>query len=167
LSRVAGIHSIGTSRSQDKLLRASELGMGIGILASDDWPEKVLAASGGTGVNAVLDLVGAGYLAGNVNVLAPLGRMISVGLTAGSRGELDMSMLMRKRLRIIGTVLRARPVEEKITLARDFSTRFLPLFSSGKLKPVLDSVHSFNEIRAAHGLMESNASFGKIILRWD
>jgi NADPH:quinone reductase len=167
LARVAGVQTIGTSRTPEKLRRAGELGMSAGVQASADWPQKVLAQTEGAGVHAILDLVGAGYLAGNLNVLAPQGRMISVGLTGGSRAELDMTMLMRKRLKIIGTVLRARPIEEKITLARDFAAQVLPFFSSRRLRPVLDSVHSFNDVREAHVLMESDRSFGKIVLRWD
>ncbi|MEO8575927.1 MAG: NAD(P)H-quinone oxidoreductase [Gemmatimonadales bacterium] len=167
LARVAGLNSIGTSRTPDKLRRAGELGLTAGIHASADWPEKVLANTQGAGVHAILDLVGGGYLSGNLNVLAQRGRMISVGLTAGRSAELDMSALMRKRIHIMGTTLRARPIEEKITLVRDFADRVLPFFSSRRLKPVLDSVHSFNDIRDAHVLMESDSSFGKIILRWD
>lgn len=78
-----------------------------------------------------------------------------------------MGVLMRKRLRLMGTTLRARPVEEKITLARDFADRVLPFFSSRRLRPVLDSVHSFHDIRTAHALIESDATFGKVILRWE
>ena len=167
LARVAGVRSFGTSRTPDKLRRASELGLEAGILASTDWPEKVLANTQGAGVHAILDLVGGGYLAGNLSVLSQQGRLISVGLTAGRSAELDMTMLMRKRLHIIGTVLRARPIEEKIALVRDFSDRVLPFFSSRRLRPVLDSVHSFNDVREAHALMESDSTFGKIILRWD
>ena len=167
LARVSGVYSIGTSRTVDKLRRAAELGLSSGIEASLDWPEKVLAHTAGEGVHAILDLVGGAYLSGNINVLLPLGRMISVGLTGGAQAELDMSALMRKRLRIIGTMLRSRSVEEKITLTRDFASRMLPFFSSRKLRPVLDSVHSFAEVRDAHVLMGSDATFGKIILRWD
>jgi NADPH:quinone reductase-like Zn-dependent oxidoreductase len=114
----------------------------------------------------VLDSVGASYQSGNVDALKLQGRMISVGLTSGSRGELDMSILMRKRLTIFGTVLRARPIEEKIALARKFSTLMVPMFESGRLKAVIDSVFDFADVRQAHLLMESNRSFGKIVLRW-
>jgi NADPH:quinone reductase-like Zn-dependent oxidoreductase len=77
-----------------------------------------------------------------------------------------MSVVMRKRLTIFGTVLRARPVEEKIALARKFSTLMVPMFETGRLKPVIDSVYDFADIRKAHLQMESNRSFGKIVLRW-
>ena len=77
-----------------------------------------------------------------------------------------MSLLLRKRLTMVGTVLRARPLEEKIAVAREFSERVIPLFESGQLKPVVGHVFRFDEIRAAHELMESNQTFGKIVLRW-
>jgi putative PIG3 family NAD(P)H quinone oxidoreductase len=167
LSAVAGVRTIGTSRSQAKLERSRSLGMNEGVHATDSgWAARVREMTEGQGVNAILDLVGASYLAGNLEALAFRGRMISVGLTAGSRAELDMSVVMRKRLTIIGTVLRARPIEEKIATAQRFSRLMLPLFQDGRLKAIVDSVHDFSEIRAAHALMESNQTFGKIVLRW-
>jgi NADPH:quinone reductase len=99
-------------------------------------------------------------------VLASRGRIVVVGLTAGAVTEFNMGVLLRKRLTIVGTVLRARPLEEKIALAREFEARMIPLFDSGVLEPVVDQVLPFEEIRAAHDLMESNANFGKIVLRW-
>ena len=166
LAVLAGIRSIGTSRSSDKLDRASGLGLSEGVVARGEWSERVRSLTEGKGVEAILDLVGAAYLSGNLEALAPRGRMISVGLTAGSRAELDMSILMRKRLTIFGTVLRARPLEEKAALARKFSALMVPLFQAQRLKPVIDSVYDFADIREAHVLMESNRSFGKIVLRW-
>ena len=167
LAHVAGVRSIGTSRTEGKLSRAGRLGLDVGIVASgESWPAQVLAETSGEGVHAILDLVGAAYLAGNLAALRTRGRMISVGLTAGSRAELDMGLLMRKRLTLVGTVLRARPIEEKIRLARIFTDRIVPLFSAGRLAPVVDSVHSFEDVAAAHQLMESNATFGNVVLQW-
>jgi NADPH:quinone reductase-like Zn-dependent oxidoreductase len=77
-----------------------------------------------------------------------------------------MGTLLSKRLTVVGTMLRSRDPEEKIALARDFSERVVPLFDAGELKPIVDRVFSFDEIRAAHELMKSNATFGKIVLRW-
>ena len=114
----------------------------------------------------LMDLVGGSYLDGNVRVLALRGRMVVVGLTAGATAQLNMGVLLRKRLTIVGTVLRARPLEEKISLAQAFSERALPLFEAGRLRPVVDRVFQFAEIRAAHQLMESNKTFGKIVLHW-
>jgi putative PIG3 family NAD(P)H quinone oxidoreductase len=168
IARVAGASVVGTARSADKLERAKKLGLDFGIDASrGDWATQVEAAIGAERVHAVLDLVGGGYLEGNLRVLGSLGRIVVVGLTAGAVAPFNMGVLLRKRLTIVGTMLRGRPVEEKIALAREFSERIVPLFAAGRLKPVIDRVFPFNEIRAAHELMESNKTFGKIVLRWD
>jgi NADPH:quinone reductase len=168
IARVASVATVGTSRSAGKLERAKELGLEIAIDASHgDWATAVESAIGGGRVNAILDLVGAGYLDGNLRVLALRGRMIVVGLTSGREGTLNMGVLMGKRITLVGTVLRARPLEEKIVLAREFSERMVPLFETGRLKPVIDRTFSFAAVREAHALMESNKTFGKIVLRWE
>ena len=168
LARAGGAKVVGTSRSAAKLERAKALGLDVAIDASSGtWVEKVDAAVGGEKINAILDLVGARYLEGNLRVLAPRGRMIVVGLTSGSRAELDMGTILRKRLMMIGTTLRSRTLDEKIDVARDVSEHLIPLFEAGKLKPVVDRVFSFAEIRSAHELMHSNETFGKIVLRWE
>jgi NADPH2:quinone reductase len=168
IARVSGARVVGTARSAGKLERAKRLGLDVGIDASrGDWAAQVEAAVGAERVHAVLDLVGGDYLEGNLRVLGSLGRIVVVGLTAGATATFNMGMLLRKRLTMVGTMLRGRPLEEKIGLARDFSERIVPQFENGRLKPVVDRVFSFGEIRAAHELMESNETFGKIVLRWD
>lgn len=167
LASAAGIRTIGTSRTPGKLERAADLGLEEGVDASDaDWPDRVMEASEGEGVAAVLDLVGGDYLQGNLRVLAERGRIIVVGTVAGSRAELDLGRLLRRRLTIIGTVLRARPLEEKIHLARDFSSNVLPLLASRRVAPVVERVYPFERIADAHRLLESNRTFGKIVLHW-
>jgi NADPH:quinone reductase len=166
-ARAAGLCVVGTARSPAKLERATRYGLDVAIdSSSGDWAAKVEQAIGVERVHAVVDLVGGNYLAGNLRVLAKRGRIVVVGLTAGAVSELNMGVVLRKRLTIVGTVLRARPIEEKISLAREFEERVVPLFEGGRLEPVVDRVFSFEEIRAAHDLMESNATFGKIVLRW-
>jgi NADPH2:quinone reductase len=168
LARVAGATVIGTARTAEKLERTKLLGLHTGIDASGgDWPALVEREIGAERVNAVLDLVGGNYLEGNLRVLASRGRIVVVGLTAGGTAPFGMHLLLRKRLTIVGTVLRARPLEEKISLAREFSERAVPLFDAGRLRPVVDRVFPFDEIRGAHELMESNKTFGKIVLHWD
>lgn len=168
LALVVGARPVGTSRSAGKLEKAKELGLEIGVDASgEDWVAQVEKSIGVDRVHAILDLVGATYLEANLRLLAPLGRIVVVGLTAGAQGQLNMGILLRKRLTMVGTVLRARAIEEKIELAREFSERIIPFFDAGRLHPVIDRVFSFEEIRAAHELMESNKTFGKIALRWD
>ena len=78
-----------------------------------------------------------------------------------------MGAVLSKRLRIVGTALRSRPLEEKVALAREFARRIVPLFESGRLQPVIDRVFSFAEIGAAHELLASDATFGKLVLRWE
>jgi putative PIG3 family NAD(P)H quinone oxidoreductase len=168
LARVAGATVFGTSRSISKLASARDLGLEMGFDSSrDDWPARIDDALGVTSISAILDLVGGGYLAGNLRVLTPRGRIVVVGLTAGARAEIDLGMVLRKRLHIMGTVLRARPLEEKIDLARDFSEHVIPLLASGRVQPVIDRIYSFADIRAAHALMESDQTFGKLVLRWE
>ena len=168
IARVAGARVVGTARSAGKLERAKQLGLDFGIDASrGEWAAQVEAAIGAERVHAVVDLVGGNYLEGNLRVLGSRGRIVVVGLTAGATAPFNMSVLLRKRLTIVGTMLRGRPVEEKIALARDFSERIVPFFDTGRLKPVVDRVLSFEQIRAAYELMESNETFGKIVLRWD
>jgi NADPH2:quinone reductase len=168
LARVAGANVVGTARSAQKLEQAKKLGLDVAIDASrGDWAAKVEAAIGAERVHAIMDLVGGKYLDGNLRVMALRGRIVVVGLTAGATAQLNMGVLLRKRLTIVGTVLRSRPLAEKIELAREFSERVVPLFEAGRIKPVVDRVFSFSEIRSAHELMESNETFGKIVLRWE
>jgi len=168
IARVAGARVVGTARSAGKLERAKQLGLDFGIDASrGEWAAQVEAAIGAEGVQALVDLAGGNYLEGNMRVLALRGRIVVVGLTAGATAPFNMGVLLRKRLTIVGTSLRGRPLEEKIALAREFSERIVPLFEAGRLKPVVDRVFPFAEIRAGHELMESNKTFGKIVLRWE
>jgi putative PIG3 family NAD(P)H quinone oxidoreductase len=167
IARVAGARVVGTARSADKLERAKQLGLDVAIDASrGDWAAQVEAAIGAQQVHAVVDLVGGNYLEGNLRVLALRGRIVVVGLTAGASSPFNMGVLIRKRITIVGTTLRARPLEEKIALAREFSERIIPFFDAGRLKPIVDRVFPFTEVRAAHELMHSNKTFGKIVLRW-
>jgi NADPH:quinone reductase len=112
----------------------------------------------------IVDLVGAPYLELNLNALAPKGRIVLVGTTAGSRAMLDFSVVMQKRATIVGTVLRARSTEEKASAVSRFAEQVVPLLASGDVKPVIDRVYKLHDVRKAHERMESNESFGKIIL---
>ena len=168
IARVVGARVVGTARSAGKLEQAKNLGLDVAIDASrGEWAAQVETTVGKESVHAVLDLVGGNYLDGNMRVLALRGRIVVVGLTGGATAQFNMGTLLRKRLTMVGTMLRARPLEEKISLARDFAEHGVPLFETGKLRPVVDRVLSFSEVRAAHELMASNKTFGKIVLRWD
>jgi NADPH:quinone reductase-like Zn-dependent oxidoreductase len=116
------------------------------------------------GVHAVIDLLGGSLVAATLQAMRQRGRLILVGLTAGRRADIDLSVLLRQRLRLEGTVLRARSTEEKAELTRSFSKSVLPLFVSGLLQPVVDSVFDFAEVVEAHRYLESNDSFGKVVV---
>lgn len=166
LARRAGLRTIGTSRSASKLQQAARLGLENSVIASgDDWPERVFEIFP-KGVDAVLDLVGGSYLTGNMKVLVSRGRIMQVGLTGGREPVIQLGMLMQKRLQLIGTTLRSRPRQEKIAVSEEFAERILPSFDDGSLAPTVHSVIPFSEIRRAHDLMESNNTFGKIVLSW-
>jgi NADPH2:quinone reductase len=167
LTRVAGARAFGTSRTADKLERAKEYGLERSIVVSVDplaIVEIVKEWTGGTGVDVVLDLVGAAYLEANLRVMAPKGRMIQVGTTSGSKAAFDIGIVMSKRLTLKGTMLRARSVEEKATVTRLFAKHVVPLLANGAVKPVVDRTYQLDEVREAHARMESNENFGKIVL---
>lgn len=167
LVKAAGAFAYGTSRTAEKLERAKEFGLIDSVLIADDPMKCVDAAkkwTDGTGVQVVLDLVGAAYLKANLQSLATRGRLIFVGTTSGSKAEIDYSVVMSKRLRIMGTSLRTRPSEEKATATRLFAQHVVPLLASGAVRPVIDRVFQMTEVRAAHERIESNDSFGKVVL---
>jgi len=116
------------------------------------------------GASVVFGLFVGNYLAEDVRCTQTLGRIVLVGLLAGAKTDLELGLVLRKRLRILGTVLRARPLEEKIAAVRAFEAQIVPLFARGALKPVVDCVMPLAEAGKAHERMASNAGFGKIVL---
>lgn len=166
LGRAFGATVLGTARTPGKLEQATALGLEHAIPGDDDWPERVMEITGGRGADVILDLVGGPYLAGNQKVLARRGRHIVVGVTGGARVAIDLRALMTRRGSIRGTVLRSRPLEEKVALTRAFERDALPSFASGALRPVVDRILAADEAPEAHRLLEANATFGKVLLRW-
>jgi putative PIG3 family NAD(P)H quinone oxidoreductase len=167
LARAAGAMVFGTSRTADKLERAKEFGLNGAVVINDDpgvLVEAVKDWTGGRGINVVVDLVGAKYLEANLTALARKGRLVLVSTTGGAEAMLDLSTVMSKRLTIVGTMLRARSAEEKATATRLFAEEVVPLLAAGTIKPVVDRVYKLEEVREAHTRMESNESFGKIVL---
>jgi NADPH:quinone reductase len=167
LVTAAGAIAHGTSRTADKLERAKEFGLNSSITVNGDpnaFAEAAREWTGGAGVNIVLDLVGSAYLQANLQSLAIRGRLIFVGTTSGSKAEIDYGIVMSKRLKIMGTSLRTRPAEEKATATRLFAQQVLPLLATGQVRPVIDRIFKMGEVRAAHERIESNESFGKVVL---
>lgn len=129
-----------------------------------DFVEVVKKETGGHGVDVVLDVIGGEYVNRNVSALATKGHIVQVGAMGGGTTPFNILALMGKRGKLSGTMLRARPLEEKIAISQRFIAEMLPLFESGQLKPVIDRRYSFDQIAAAHMYMETNASVGKIVI---
>jgi NADPH:quinone reductase len=159
----------GTSRTADKLERLHKLNLGLDQSVAvgskpANFVEAVQKWTNGAGADVILDLVGGNYFPSNLEALASRGRLVCVGTTAGAKSEIDLGLLMRKRATLVGTMLRGRSIEEKAEATRLFASSVLPLVSRGAIRPIIDRVYPANEIRDAHARMESNASFGKIVL---
>ena len=166
LLRHAGCRVVGTSRQEAKLERCRELGLAHAIETSDGAFAKKLADITPAGADLVLDTVGAKYANEDLRALRPKGTIVTIGRVGGRKGEVDLGLLLRKRATWIGTVLRARPLEEKATLIQRFAQDVLPLFADGTLKPVIDAVLPMTDAAEAHRRMEANATFGKLVLAW-
>ncbi len=156
---------VGTAGSGEKLEKARGLGMDVGVNYQDeDFVAATKEATAGRGADVVLDFVGASYLERNLAVLALKGRLIVIGMMGGVSAELNLGVLLQKRLEVRGTVLRARPLEEKALVTRAFEKSLLPALEAGRIAPVVDSVFPLAEAAAAHRRMEANVNFGKIVL---
>ena len=131
---------------------------------SSDFVEVALQATHGKGVNAILDVIGGEYLNRNVSALALKGTIVQVGLMGGGSTAFNIGALMPKRARLMGTVLRPRPADEKIAVTQRFIAEMMPLFALGKLRPAIDRRFGLDQIVEAHQLMESNANTGKIVI---
>lgn len=163
LGAAAGARVFGTARTRDKLARARALGLDEAVLVSDGkFANEILSRTGG--IDLALDLVGGPYVAENLRVMRKRGRIALVGLLGGREAPLAFAEVLQKRITLFGTVLRSRPLEEKIAVTQAFAHQVLPLFGRGKLRAVVHKVFSVEEVREAHRLMESNELFGKVVL---
>jgi len=164
LGRALGYFVIGTARTADKLERAKQLGLGAGVLADGARFADGVRAHDPAGASVVLELVGGAYVDEDLRCTRPLGKIVLVGLLAGARHEIDLALILRKRLRVMGTVLRARPLEEKLAAMRTFEAQVVPMLARGLVAPVIDVVLPLDQAAEAHRRMASNAGFGKIVL---
>ncbi len=166
IARAIGARSLGTSRSGDKLERARALGLDEAILVkeSGSFADEVRSRTGGKGADVVLELVGGAYVAQDLACLAHRGRIVVVGTMAGTRVELDLPLLMRKRGAVRGTMLRSRPLEEKILATRSLDRHLCPLFARGALKPIVDRSLPLTDAAEAHRVVQGNDTFGKVVL---
>lgn len=165
LAHCAGAMTFGTASSAEKLSKAADIGLDVGInYQEQDFAEVVKEQTYGRGVDVILDVIGASYWDRNLACLVLRGRMVIVGTMSGATLETNLGVLMGKRLQVRGTTLRARPLEEKIFLAQQFNNHVLPLLEDHRARPVVDRVFPLEQVSDAHIYMESNANFGKIVL---
>jgi putative PIG3 family NAD(P)H quinone oxidoreductase len=167
IAKQLGATVIGTSRSSDKLARALVYGLDIGI----DTSRTPFGDAVGEPVDLVLDVLGGPALAENLAVLGPKGRLVLLGFLAGSRSDTDLGPILRKRLEVIGSVMRTRGLEERIALVQEFGSKMLPLFEPrfgqpAALRPVLERTYPVAQLADAHRILEGNATFGKVVVVW-
>lgn len=166
LASALGCQVIGTSRTAEKLERARRLGLDVGVVVDKArFAHEVRHVTGGHGADVVVDLVGGAYVPETIFACAPRARIVLVGLTAGRIAEIDLALVLRNRIEIIGTVLRSRPLEEKIEAARMLERSVLPLFVKKSMRPVIDQVYGLSDAARAHDRVAGNATFGKVLLR--
>jgi len=155
---------IGTSRTAAKLERAKPHGLDATALLDEGWVAAVRAASPG-GIDCVLDFLGGPALNDNVAVLAVQGYIVQIGSLGGTRADFELGPFMAKRATLVGTVLRSRPIAEKIELANAFAEHVMPQVAAGKLHAEIVRVLPLAALAEAHQIMEANANFGKIVLQ--
>ena len=168
IAKHLGATVLGTSRSPDKLARALVYGLDIGIDTSRAGFRESL---GDDPVHLILDVLGGPAFADNLAVLAPRGRLVMLGHLAGGRATADLGPILRKRLEVIGTMMRTRGLEERIPLVREFAATILPLFDpkmerGPPLRPVLERTYPMTQLADAHRVLEGNATFGKVVVTW-
>lgn len=164
LAKAKNIKTFGTSRTAEKLEKCKESGLDEAILTKENVEFSEVIKEKNGGVDVILDLVGANFFEENLKSLNVKGRLVLVGLTSGRTAEFNLGLALMKRAKIIGTVLRARSNAEKAEATEKFITEVLPHLKSGKITPNIDRIFDFQDIIKAHEYLESNESFGKVVI---
>jgi NADPH:quinone reductase-like Zn-dependent oxidoreductase len=164
LARELDARVIAAGRSRDRLEMLRELGIEEVCVEGATLPQQVRDATNGRGVDLVVDLTSGPQLAGHLAALRDGGRLILVGAVAGPRAELELPSILRRRLRLVGSVLRSRSREEKARLVSDFAAFALPRLKDGRLRPVVDRVFPFERAAEAYRALAQGGSFGKVVL---
>jgi len=155
-----------TAGTKEKISRCMELGAEGGTVRNEEnFADAVAKWTDNNGVQVILDPVGANYLEDNMKSLTLEGRLVMIGLMGGAETSINLGLLMMKRLRIIGSTLRAQPIPKKTEIMNNLNENIWPLLESGDIKPIIDTVIPIEEVDKAHELMESNQTFGKVILK--
>jgi putative PIG3 family NAD(P)H quinone oxidoreductase len=164
-AKAFGAKVITTVGSSKKAERCLELGADVAIEYKDqDYEEVILKLTNKVGVDVILDIVGGPYIQKNINCLAFDGRLLQVAFLKGSKAQLDVNAIMRKRLTYTGATMRPRSDEQKAAIAKQLEKNIWPLMDQGQCLPVIDTVFTLDEVVAAHQLMESSVHIGKIVL---
>ncbi len=166
LAHAAGATVLGTSRTPWKLERAKELGLDV-ALSDQDFAAEVKRLTDGNGVQVVLEFVGAAYMEQDLEALGMWGRMVFLATMGGAQANVNLGMLMGKRISMRGVTLRTRTLEEKLAVTRLFAMHVLPLLASGKVRPIIEQVYAMEEVAEAHRAMGENRNFGKLIVRME
>lgn len=166
LVKRAGGRIIATAGSDEKCRRCLELGADAALnYRSEDWPLAVREATGGRGVDVVLDSIGASYLDGNLRALADDGALVVIGLMGGAKAEIPLGVLLARRLRVIGSTLRTRSAGQKAAIVAAFRSRFGADFDAGRIRPVIHRVFPLADAPEAHRMLKASTHFGKVVLR--
>ena len=166
LARSVGATVYGTSRTPSKLEQAKPLGLDVG-LSDQNFAAEINQLTNGAGVHVVIDFIGATYMQQNLEALGTWGRMVFLSTLGGGQANVNLGLMMMKRIQLRGCTMRTRSLEEKLTMTRLFATQALPLFARGELQPIVERVYPLDEIVAAHIAMGENKNFGKLILGMD
>ncbi len=166
LAHATGVTTFGTSRTPAKLEKAKPLGLDVG-LSDQHFAAEVKRLTGGAGVHVVIDFIGAPYLEQNLEALTSWGRLVFLSTMGGFLANVNLGMIMAKRISLRGVTLRTRTLEEKLAVTRRFAVSVLPLLASGKVKPIIEHVYKLEEIGEAHTVMGENRNFGKLVVRVD
>jgi NADPH:quinone reductase-like Zn-dependent oxidoreductase len=164
--KAAGGTVIVTAGSAEKCARCVALGADVAVnYRNEDFAAVVREQTDGQGVDVVLDSIGAPYLERNLSALSLGGRLVLIGLMGGAKSEISLGLLLARRLQLIGSTLRARPIEEKAALVTAFEARFGPALEKGTVRPVIDRVLPLAAASEAHRVIEASEHFGKVVLR--
>ena len=165
MARETGANVLVTAGSAEKIAYCIELGAAAGCNYKErgfaDWVHE---RTDGRGVDVIEDFIGAAYWDDNLKSLATGGRLVLVGFMGGTKAQTNLGLILMKRLRIFGSVLRSRPLADKIDITRRFQADWLPLLEAGRIKPIIDRSFRLQEAADAHRYMEANKNVGKIIL---
>ncbi|MCB0126155.1 MAG: NAD(P)H-quinone oxidoreductase, partial [Caldilineaceae bacterium] len=166
LLKASGNPVIVTAGTDEKIAACRDLGADLAInYRKQDFVQEVKAFTGGQGVDVIMDMVGADYLAKNLTLLKLKGRLVWISTLSGADAEINLRLVMGKRLRLIGSVLRSRSLAEKVTIKQNFMDQFWPKLADGTIKPVIETTYPIAEANAAQQQMAENRNIGKIILQ--